>query len=53
MAKNYQKPTESELEILQLLWEAGPASVRSINDKLHQLADVVIIFDDGDTDGHI
>lgn len=29
-------PTESELEILQLLWEDGSASVREINDKLNE-----------------
>lgn len=29
------KPTESELEILQLLWEMGPSTVRSINDRLN------------------
>jgi len=33
--KNY-KPTESELEILQLLWESGPSSVRFINEKLNR-----------------
>ena len=26
------KPTESELEILQLLWEHGPMTVRALND---------------------
>ena len=26
------KPTESELEILQLLWEHGPLTVRELND---------------------
>jgi len=26
------KPTESELEILQLLWEHGPMTVRELND---------------------
>jgi BlaI family penicillinase repressor len=28
------KPTESELEILQLLWQHGPSTVRFINDEL-------------------
>ena len=28
------KPTESELEILHLLWEMGPSTVRSVNDSL-------------------
>ncbi len=37
--KNNQlpKPTESELEILQLLWEFGPSTVRFVNDKLNSL----------------
>lgn len=30
------KPTESELEILQLLWEHGPMTVRALNDLLNQ-----------------
>lgn len=29
------KPTESELEILQILWKKGPATVREINDQLN------------------
>jgi len=29
------KPTDAELEILQLLWEYGPNSVRFINEKLN------------------
>lgn len=28
----HQKPTESELEILQFLWKQGEASVKEIND---------------------
>ena len=28
------KPTESELEILQVLWEHGPTTVRFVNDEL-------------------
>jgi BlaI family penicillinase repressor len=28
------KPTESELEILQVLWKSGPANVRFVNDQL-------------------
>ena len=28
------KPTESELEILQVIWEFGPSTVRFINDRL-------------------
>ncbi len=30
------KPTESELEILQILWECGPLTVREVNDLLNQ-----------------
>lgn len=29
------KPTDSELEILQLLWQDSPASVRQINEQLN------------------
>jgi predicted transcriptional regulator len=34
------KPTESELEILQLLWEFGPSSVRDINENLNTKREV-------------
>lgn len=34
------KPTESELEILQILWEHGPSTVRFVNDKLNERRDV-------------
>lgn len=30
------KPTDSELEILQLLWEIGPMTVREVNEKLNK-----------------
>ena len=30
------KPTESELSILQFLWNLGPSSVRTINDELNK-----------------
>lgn len=30
------KPTEAELEILQILWEHGPAPVRFVHDKLNE-----------------
>ncbi len=30
-----QKPTDAELEILQLLWELGPSTVRAINERLN------------------
>ncbi|MEN8201321.1 MAG: BlaI/MecI/CopY family transcriptional regulator [Bacteroidota bacterium] len=35
-----QKPTESELEIMQLLWECGPLTVRKLNDKLNEIRKV-------------
>ena len=34
-AQNKQiEPTKSELEILQVLWENGPSTVRTVNDQL-------------------
>lgn len=36
--KNY--PTESELEVLQILWEHGPSSVRKVNEKLNEKREV-------------
>jgi len=33
-------PTESELGILQLLWENGPSTVRFVNDKLNEIKEV-------------
>ena len=30
------RPTEAELEILQILWKHGPCTVRFINDRLNQ-----------------
>ncbi len=30
------KPTDSELEILQVIWHHGPVSVRFVNDELNQ-----------------
>jgi len=32
--KEHLKPTESELEILQLLWEHGPQSVRFVHEQI-------------------
>ena len=29
------KPTDSELEILRIIWEHGPSSVRFVNDELN------------------
>lgn len=37
--KNFH-PTESELEILQILWEKGPTTVRAVNDMLNQKREV-------------
>lgn len=34
------KPTEAELEILQVLWKNGPSTVRTINDKLNEKKEV-------------
>lgn len=30
------KPTESELEILQVLWQEGPCTVRTVNERLNE-----------------
>jgi BlaI family penicillinase repressor len=30
------EPTKSELEILQILWQFGPATVRFVNDQLNE-----------------
>lgn len=34
------KPTEAELEILQLLWEHGPQTVRFVNEKQNEMKEV-------------
>ncbi|WP_342332256.1 BlaI/MecI/CopY family transcriptional regulator [Pedobacter sp. FW305-3-2-15-E-R2A2] len=34
------EPTKSELEILQVLWEQGPLTVRLVNDKLNENREV-------------
>ena len=31
------KPTDSELEILQVLWQHGPSSVRQVNEELNKV----------------
>ncbi len=36
----YIKPTESELEILRVLWEKGTASVREVHEELAKSKDV-------------
>ena len=37
---NQQKPTDAELEILQILWRNGPSTVRFVNDELRKHKDV-------------
>ena len=34
------EPTKSELEILQVLWQYGPSTVRFVNDKLNEQREV-------------
>ncbi len=34
------EPTKSELEILQILWQIGPATVRDVNNELLKVKDV-------------
>ena len=34
--RNNIKPTASELEVLQILWENGPSTVKSVNDELNK-----------------
>jgi len=34
--KKYIKPTDSELEVLQILWQKEPCTVRLVNDILNQ-----------------
>jgi predicted transcriptional regulator len=38
--KQQADPTKSELEILQVLWEHGPSTVRSVHDELLKQKDV-------------
>ena len=33
---NLSEPTKSELEILQVLWQNGPSTVRFVNDQLNE-----------------
>ena len=40
MAAKYIKPTESELEILQILWQRGIATVREVHEELGKTKDV-------------
>ena len=36
MKKQTPKPTDSELEILQVLWQNGASTVKAVNDKLNE-----------------
>jgi BlaI family penicillinase repressor len=38
--KKSNKPTQAELEILQVLWSRGPSSVREVNDILNKRREV-------------
>ena len=40
MASKYVKPTESELEILQILWLKGLATVREVHEELIKSKDI-------------
>lgn len=40
MTQKYVKPTESELEILQILWKNDTATVRDVHEELAQAKDV-------------
>jgi BlaI family penicillinase repressor len=37
MSRKVMKPTDAELEILQILWEMGPGTVRQVNDELNRI----------------
>ena len=39
-AKHFQKPTEAELEILQILWQNGPCTVKKVNDLMNEKKEV-------------
>ncbi|MGB3587309.1 MAG: BlaI/MecI/CopY family transcriptional regulator [Tunicatimonas sp.] len=38
--KDTSKPTEAELEILQIVYQLGPSTVRSVHDELAQQRDI-------------
>ena len=40
MSSKYIKPTESELEILQILWQNGTATVRDVHEELAKVKEV-------------
>ena len=37
MSGKIMRPTDAELEILQILWEKGPSTVRRVNDELNRI----------------
>ena len=40
MKKKQPKPSDSEMEVLQLLWKHGPLTVREVHEKLNAIKDV-------------
>jgi predicted transcriptional regulator len=38
--KTIPKPTEAELEVLQILWQEGTSTVKSVNEKLNEKKEV-------------
>lgn len=38
--KNNAKPTDTELEILKILWDRGPSTVRSVHEQINRKKDV-------------
>ncbi|MCF8417749.1 MAG: BlaI/MecI/CopY family transcriptional regulator [Melioribacteraceae bacterium] len=40
MNKNKYNPTESELEVLKILWTKGPSTVQTVNDELNKSKEV-------------
>lgn len=38
--KNQVKPTDSELEILQVLWQNGPSTVKFVNTRLNEKKEI-------------
>ena len=40
MSNQAPKPTDAELEILQILWQYGPTTVRFVNEQLNQKKEV-------------
>ena len=39
---NEQLPTKTELDVLQILWQCGPSTVRFVHDKLNERKEAVI-----------